>query len=597
MTILLTNMGTSDLAVKIDGHYLPIGFDRNEPNMAEAEAEIQGKVEAEKWRNRFGIIKDKLGSELGISDTKNFRELSRVILEKYQQEPEIWHKRLRPGRILGIIETAKKRFGIHTAYIFVTNQPEFVVNFQGEKEPNPGYPTDSIHLFHILKLWFEREFGQDYLQFKPVYLEDVSAIDLDGLLNKYYNFFLKLDKNEQILISIKGGTPQMQTALRVQAVSSEVSNQVYLEPKLSILKLLAGEASECHVFSYWRYQRIQKYQTVKQLLQRWDFDGARVILEQWLSTLKELEKAGIEEVQANESSLELLVKALRMAVGYLNLDAEEANKQADQALGELATIPQDYQHNGYARLLNLYTQCCLFWDLDRIADFLSRMGSFYEETLHELIRQLDGEKYFDRIEYPDDWYLNENTIDEFLANSDLVNNFDRLESKINKKYYPKWQREREMPKKYYKLPGRFSKLNFVQALVETKKGDLAAFNEMTSAMEKLDYWAAKRNQLIHGAKGVSKQRMKEVLAEDKRLRQERKMKNKDISKNVVRACKPEEILTKMTIISRSVLQLTKVSLPDSVMYSNPDYLDSANEPYYIYSDIRKWVEETLDRDL
>ena len=30
MTILIANIGTSDIAVEISGHYIPIGFNRNE---------------------------------------------------------------------------------------------------------------------------------------------------------------------------------------------------------------------------------------------------------------------------------------------------------------------------------------------------------------------------------------------------------------------------------------------------------------------------------------------------------------------------------------------------------------------------------------
>lgn len=33
MKILLANIGTSDLAVEIDGYWFPVGFDRSEPGI------------------------------------------------------------------------------------------------------------------------------------------------------------------------------------------------------------------------------------------------------------------------------------------------------------------------------------------------------------------------------------------------------------------------------------------------------------------------------------------------------------------------------------------------------------------------------------
>jgi len=33
MAILIANIGTSDLAVKIEEYFIPVGFDRSEPNI------------------------------------------------------------------------------------------------------------------------------------------------------------------------------------------------------------------------------------------------------------------------------------------------------------------------------------------------------------------------------------------------------------------------------------------------------------------------------------------------------------------------------------------------------------------------------------
>jgi hypothetical protein len=624
MTILIANIGTSDLAVKIGDYYIPIGFDRNEPNL-----DRSGLNEEENtvWKNQQETLATQLCSELGVAvkyDERSkrynfsFRELTKRLLEEYQKYPEAWHERLRPARILGVVETALKK-QVDKAFIFVTNQ-------------EPEHFSDSIYLFDILDIWFERQFINPRLKLIKVSISPhISAVNFDGLLNEYYKFFVQpeLQESKQILISVKGGTPQMQTALRVQAISSNIANQIYLEPRLSVKKLLTGEGSECQIISYWRYQRLQKYQAVKQLLQRWDFDGARTLLEEWEKTLhsfsENLELGSAPDLLSSQEIIEALIKALNIAVAYLNLDPTFAKENCDfEQLNALQLIVENYPHQPgeenkqYPKLLNLYTQCCIFWNTDRIADFLARIGSFYEETLHELIYAFGGSQYFNRPRERGDWILDTQKL--LNNNQALAQRLYKLEQEIGKENRRELRLEFELKRNHcivenkwnnplpypFKLPGRLTKRNFMRALLETHPSlsveqRNSAIEPMIEKLQSLDYWCLKRNKLIHGAKGISKQRMKDVLKEDRTFYQQKQPKvawiDYDIKNSIERASEPNHLLEVITEVSRLTLTLMGTSLPRSPMYDQPNYLDSENEPYYIYSDIRDWVQETLDRDL
>jgi hypothetical protein len=240
------------------------------------------------------------------------------------------------------------------------------------------------------------------------------------------------------------------------------------------------------------------------------------------------------------------------------------------------------------------------------------MGSFYEETLHKLIYDLEGEVYFDRERYPDDWYLdtqkllsqNESLAQKFyqversyLKNSSTlvkqINNQSCLQNEIWRT--PIQAQDRRLGF-LFKL-GRLTQINFVAALVyyNNPPGNrkVLACQKMVKGMQALDYWFAKRNQLIHGAKGVSKLRMQEALEQDKQQPQ-----NDNIRNTVPYACDANQILSQMTNIVRSALTLMGTTQPASVTDSNPaDYLHPNKEPYYLYSDIREWVINTLNSDI
>jgi hypothetical protein len=554
MTILIANIGNSDLSIKVDEYYFPVGFDRNEPNIDYSGLTPDDKVA---WDERKTFIEQTVCHELGL-DKFSFREFTKRLKIAYIQDNNKWHQRIRPGRIWGVIKEARDRFQIKNAYIFITNQP-----------PGVGYDTDSIHLFELLQYWFNIEFTKD-IKLHPIFItENISAINQDGLLHEYYKFFGSLDKNEQILISIKGGTYQMQTALRVQAMSSEIQNQIFLDPILSIKDVLAGEPSRCQQISYWRYNRTQKYQIIKQLLERWDFDGSSQILKEWIETLEQLSKSGVTDIADSKAAIESVVKSLDMAVCYFNLDSLGARRviNSSEALGIFKQISVKYNKS-----LNLYTQCCIYWELNQVANFLSRLGSFCEENLHYLIIKLDGLKYFDKINYAHDWYLDKRKVEPRLWQY-----FEQNENKNNSS----WANWNFQHKPKYRLPGRFSKWNFVNALIQhrDKVKEKASWEKITTSLDNLDYWIEKRNNLIHSAEGISKENMSKILKEDKE--------NCDNEQEFV-ACKPEEIIAEITIIINQTYKL--LNLTESKFVN----LDKTN--YYIYSEVKNWVIDKLMTD-
>jgi len=539
MTILIANIGTSDLAVNVDEYYFPVGFNRTEPNI-----DYSGLTSDEDaaWKEAKIFIEQVVGVELGL-DKFSFREFTHKLSEAYREDEEKWHALIRPGRIWGAIVEAMERFQVKTAYIFITNQP---------------HESDSVYLFDILQQWFKRELG-DKIELKPVLIPaGVPAIDQDALLNEYYKFFLTLNKDEKILISTKGGTYQMQTALRVQAMSSDIDSQIFIDPILSIKKILAGEPSTCKQISYWRYLRTQKYQTVKQLLSRWDFDGATEILNKWLLSLTDLLASGVEDISDSKKVMESLIKTLDMAGCYFNLDSVGAGEiiSSDSNLDSFREI-----QNEYDQLLNLYTQCRIYWELNQVANFLSRLGSFCEETLHRLIIKLGGLKYFDKRNHPNDWYLERGRVEPTLWNY-----FAQREYNI-----------RNRPT--YRLTNRFSKWNFVDALIQFRSHpqEIAHWRALSDSLNKLDYWIEKRNDLIHSAIGVSKQSMSVLLQNDRA--------NGD--GYALDACTRDQIIAEITNISCKTSELLKQPATPFV---------GVDAPYYIYSDIRKWVADKLMSD-
>ena len=324
----------------------------------------------------------------------------------------------------------------------------------------------------------------------------ISPVDRDELLNYYYQFFSQHIRSEQtILIGIKGGTPQMQLALTMQAIASSVTNQLFINPQLSPKNILRGQASECDFTSYWRYMRSQKYQDAKMILEsRWDFRGAISILDNWLTTLNFLKPyINDPKLSASNELLSRIVKTLEVGDYCLNLDIQSAKDffQNNPQLASKLSKKLVEQVSSYDSLLNLYSQCCIYYNLDQIANFLSRMSSFYEGVLEQTVKKL-------RI-------------------------------------------ERNFPY----LKGRFDKRDFIDEKIGTrnKASELEVWSEILLLLKSLDYWCTHRNQLIHHGKGMSKERMKLLYSQAK-------LDNPD-------TCTPDRIIEHMAKILTNNLELVK----------------------------------------
>ena len=554
MAILIINLGTSELAVKIEEHYFPLKFNRKEPNII---LPPKGSNEEALWNQREDYIEEFLCEELKLDKTASFRDLTKKILEEYEQNFDYWHQRLRPGRIWGVINTAQQKYQVQEVYCFVTNQPP---------EDKSGYPTDSIHLFEILKKWFAKEIPNLILKPKII---DFKAVDQDALFNYYYEFFHEVSQEQdKILISIKGGTGQMQTALRIQAMASMVEFQANLEPELDIVKLLHGKPSPCKLNAYWQYIRNQKYLAVKQLLQRWDFDGSIQLLKSWQNYLETLIQEKITDddtsITDNNTKIKQIIAALNIAVDCFNLDNKKASrdvkKTENNLLRQETSLFKLVADDNYDRLLNIYTQCRIYWELNQIANFLARLSSFVEETLHHLIRELGGVTYFDKVKSPDNWDLDKNKVEPALWSL-----FEKREGNKCNYTYP------------YRLPGRFSKRNFVDAMIQYRdnQNEKIAWERIKESLDKLDYWIQKRNQIVHSAEGVSQESMQNLLSSDR-------------SHNVkysTEACPPAQIIQEITHVSKQTSLIIKK--PQS------QFVGINNAPLFIYSDIINWVEGNL----
>lgn len=535
MAILIANIGTSDLTIKIDDYYIPVGFDRNEPNLDESELTDDEKTVWERELRQSYIISE-LCPELGVTVTENkkgekkfsFRELTQKLLAVYEKdETGIWHDRIRPGRIWGVLQTATQdpNFQVKQAYIFVTDQPEFILDPKsGQKKFNfLGYPSDSIHLFSILEKWFKQEMPDIKLICKVI-PKHIPAVERDELLNYYYQFFFKHIRSEEtLLIGIKGGTPQMQLALTMQAIASSVTKQLFINPQLSRKKILKGKASECDFTSYWRYMRSQKYQDVKVILEsRWDFRGAISILDRWRETLKFL-KLYIKDSQlsASDELLSRIAKNLQVGDHCLNLDVQSAKDffNDNPQLASKLSNKLVKQVSNYDSLLNLYSQCCIYYNLDQIANFLSRMSSFYEGVLEEIAKQLRIDRNF-----------------PYLAN-------------------------------------RFDKRDFLDGKIRSRNNspEIQAWSEILSLLRSLDYWCTHRNQLIHHGKGMSKERMS-------LLYEQVKAGNPD-------TCPPDRIIEHMAKILTSDLGIVRHEYLHK-------FVGNAT-PHYIYSEVKDWAIDKL----
>ncbi|MEZ2339582.1 hypothetical protein [Microcoleus sp.] len=567
-TILIANIGTSDIAVEIDGHYIPIGFNRNEINATFKEdptPEEKRIWEDEAFRNK--LILTKLCPELNVTvtpingrDTFSFRELTLKLKEAYEDPADNWHKRISPGRFWGVLKTATDQpFNVREAHIFVTNQ-------------KPPHFADTIYLFDLLELWCKREFPSLTIKKEEI---NFSAIDQDALLQHYYHFFngnslpQLTQTDDMILVSNKGGTTQMKEALKIQAMASKISQQLFIEPDLCKTRVVRGQLSECNLTSYWQYMRTQKYQTADLLLKtRWDFDGAVKILQEWKNYLKFVTryKASPQKILIPSIiTINQVIKALSVAVDCFNLDIPSAKEKLKVNSKTLKAYPHmesftnwnsQISQNTESQLLNLYTRCRIYWQLGQVANFLASMSSFYEEVLYRVLQIYNGEEFFEN-NHPGKWYLSREKVvqkrgqqkwNEFLPRCNLWNGHFQLKDRPNKRI-------------------------FLEELVNYRQQQVQDWQKLCEVLKSLDYWVKKRNDMIHGASGISIQRMYELWE------QEHFNQNPEPPR-------PDKIVEEMADICRSPLSILK---QDYQQYMGGD-------DYYIYSQIRQWAIAQLMED-
>lgn len=200
-------------------------------------------------------------------------------------------------------------------------------------------------------------------------------------------------------------------------------------------------------------------QSVKLLLdERWDFDGAKQILKEWDKVLDFVirEKGAEDEIKSGKIRLDKIIAALNVGVHYMNLDYDSGLIEKNSQLGTDETFQVWITNQGDEKLLNLYTQCRIYWEINQIANFLARMSSFYEATLDRLIKILDGQKYFNTQDDSLNIPLVRQDIGETLWN----------EFYNDQKAYSPDLRDYHLPKaKPVKLLNRLAKRNFIDKLL------------------------------------------------------------------------------------------------------------------------------------
>jgi CRISPR-associated protein Cmr6 len=558
-SILIANIGTSDLSIKINSYFIPISYEREEPNTVKPP---KSSVEADIWGCRTQTIIDFAQEELKIIlkplypqergfKSPEFRELTQKILQKCQED-ESYFDRLSPGRIWGVIDTAlNENFNLTEIYLFVTDQ-------------NPADKGDTIFLLEILKGWLNRKYEQSLPKITPVII-DFSAIDQDKLFDFYYNFFgsLNINPKDRILLSIKGGTPQMATAMYAQATASMYNRQVLLQPQLDIVRAMRGEPSDCQLVSYWRYLRSQKYQAVTQLLERWDFVGGKQILKAWAADLQSLADLEItddkQRLNSSRNAVNLATMALELADYYLNLDHDAIERRLGMPAGKkivraiqvesgltLTSGKNDLQE----LILNLFAQAKIYWDLNQVANFLSRLGTFYEKSQYLMIEKLGGNAYL-----TDESKLSSVSREKLQEHIELLNNFRELQGNYWNEDYRK-----------IRISDRPARTNFLKALFlsqNPKKYDI----NLIKHWQKLDLWFISRNDVIHQGEGISQERLRNFFEAREQFQPEQGQ-----------ACPPDRIIPTM-------LAIRNIFVTNQVRH------------YHVYTVLHDWVNKTLKDDL
>lgn len=568
MTILIANIGTSDLSVKLniggESYYLPLVFLESEPNLKQQQNLLPPNL-LEIWRKQSQHIQDILYPELNLppGEKQLYRNVTKLLVQHYDQ----FQFRLSFGRIMGVIERAYE-LGAKTAYIFVTNQ-------ESEEKPQ-GHEKDTIFLYQLLEKSCWQKY-QEKLELKCQLISpNLDANHLESMLDFYGITLEKIRQIEQsrsdsesdnksdnnlVLVSVKGGTRAMGTALQLPAMDAGFHNLVFIDPELSLQRILDGKNSECKLTIYWRQLHSQKYRTVCQLLQRWDFEGVTQVLTDWQTSLAalphEVKPVNFEHDFNNTlAKINSAIAAAQVGVCFFNLDRAGAKKIIDEhSWPEFTQLETEY-----SSWLNIYEQCRIYWELNQVANCLARMTSFWEESICVLILGLGGEKYF--VGNSTDWALDKSQVEE-----EIWNLFAKKERCKNTNF-----KDRDFEHKPYPLFNRFSKQRFAEAMINFQinfqNKDSQIWPSIKDSLTKLNYWVECRNNLIHRNEGISKATMQAMLESDRAT-------NKPKTNS---ACEPEDIVTEMNSIRSNILQLL----------GKETNLSGVNS-YYIYSDVKQKI--------
>ena len=523
MTILFANLGTSDISVKIDGYYIPC-VNRDEPNMVSPDPKNVAKVQT--WENSPTLISDYFEQNFQIISPKqrsenpnkrpkikiNFREITKALAGNYDQLANI----IRIDRILGVIKKSaeiSKAFAPDQSlkiYLFLTDQ-------------SPVDLLDTLYAYSIVEKYLNN-LPQDYLVSdwelnKIIIPQDIPVAQQDE--DKILNFYLEkvsefYQKQELVLFSIRGGTPFMQTGLRLTAFAMGLRQQVFIEPQLNAERVLMGEPSECRLISYWRSQKQRELQTIKKLLERWDFDGVRVILGDWRKNLKSLQTIDLPDSDKLSESLgivDAMERETQMALDCWQLDFGDARSKAaglaneekrDQYL-ELIGEPSVSQLTPNQLLLfNLYAQSKISFECNEIVRFIYGFSTFHEVSQLESIVKLSPA---DSLQEGDWGY---NLVFEHWSRSQKENMKKELRKKLEKRLdISEKEAEAEVKKFHCFIPlkNRIIRSCVIGALTnaltnpENKKFSTIEF------FNNLDFWYDKRNKLVHAGDGISQERI------------------------------------------------------------------------------------------
>ncbi|MCG9890587.1 MAG: hypothetical protein MH252_05900 [Thermosynechococcaceae cyanobacterium MS004] len=564
MTILIANIGTSDISIQIDKFYIPIGFQRDEPNICGPNPNTE---ESEVWSNLTNIVKYKVTEliNLDIGTYPKFRFATEKVLGLYCDDPDKWHPLIKLGRLTGILDEALKFNDLSKIYLFVTDQPESEIE---------GHKKDTVFLFSLIKEWLRREYTN---RLRDVEIDsetiEFRAIDQDKLFDFYYQFFIeKLNSNEPLLLSIKGGTFPMQTALRVIANEVGSQRQIFLEPQLDVTSLLRGEPSRCDRISFWQFTRIKKYKDIKLLLERWDFSGVEAILLEFRENLdffKRQEVLGREKVSRTRDSINQSLILAQFAKSNFNLDINFNLRQAAVQNAQRLFLNDNTSEPQFL-IRCLYAQCQILWELDQIVNFLPRMSTLCEKILEFL---------FDKIIVHSSYSFNDKiliwrAIEVF--GEERWNQFTRRENrnssirKVTQDYYKEARRN---PHNSLSIYFDFSRLNRIskRSFLNLLFSNTTLFDSWTTLneyIERLDKWFEKRNDMIHQANGFSRQSLDSFYAQQS-----------DEFRSAV--CPPSQILDVLQNIIGSPLVVGNIIEDD----------------YYIYSYLKTEISRIIDQDL